>query len=120
MIAEKIVGFKEQILTSHSVRIQKEKGRRPRKQEVGSQQISIANNNPCSMSLGTEPFLCNVSRERLRTNSRDPQPRPRSRGTSFCERGNKVQKNSKMTNRHQNAVEYIAGKSFLFISFKKK
>ena len=29
-------------------------------------------------------------------------------------------KNSKTTNRHQNAVEYIAGKSFLFISFKKK
>ena len=29
-------------------------------------------------------------------------------------------KNSKTTNRHQNAVDYIAGKSFLFISFKKK
>ena len=29
-------------------------------------------------------------------------------------------KNSKTTNRHQNAVEYIAGKSFLSISFKKK
>ena len=26
---------------------------------------------------------------------------------------------SKTTNRHQNAVEYIVGKTFLFISFKK-
>ena len=33
---------------------------------------------------------------------------------------NKAKKTSKTTNRHQNAVEYIAGKSFLFISFKKK
>ena len=33
---------------------------------------------------------------------------------------NKAKKNSKTTNRHQNAVEYIAGKSFLFNSFKKK
>ena len=32
----------------------------------------------------------------------------------------KPKKNSKTTNRHQNAVDYIAGKSFLFISFKKK
>ena len=47
--------------------------------------------------------------------------------TSFYERGNsgyaikpKKKKNSKTTNRHQNAVEYFAGKSFLFISFKKK
>ena len=33
---------------------------------------------------------------------------------------NKAKKNRKTTNRHQNAVEYIAGKSFLFISFTKK
>ena len=47
---------------------------------------------------------------------------------TFYERSNsgyamkpkKKKKNSKTTNRHQNAVEYIAGKSFLFISFKKK
>ena len=32
----------------------------------------------------------------------------------------KPKKNSKTTNRHQNAVDYIAGKSFLFFSFKKK
>jgi len=32
----------------------------------------------------------------------------------------KNNKNNKTTNRHQNAMEYIAGKSFLFISFKKK
>ena len=32
----------------------------------------------------------------------------------------KSQENSKTTNTHQNAVEYIAGKSFLFNSFKKK
>ena len=70
------------------------------------------------MSLGTEPFLCNVSRERLRTNSRDPQPRPQ--GLRSVKGVTKSKKNSKMTNRHQNAVEYIAGKSFLFISLKKK
>ena len=46
---------------------------------------------------------------------------------TFYERSNsgyamkpKKKKNSKTTNRHQNAVEYIAGKSFLFISFKNK
>ena len=30
------------------------------------------------------------------------------------------QKNSKTTSRHRNTVEYIAGKSFLFISLKEK
>ena len=45
--------------------------------------------------------------------------------TSFYERSNssyaiKPKKISKTTNRHQNAVEYIAGKCFLFISFNKK
>ena len=44
--------------------------------------------------------------------------------TAFYERSNsgyaiKPKKNSKTTNRHQNAVENTAGKSFLFISFKK-
>ena len=33
---------------------------------------------------------------------------------------NKAKKNSKTTSRHQNTVEYIAGKSFLFISLKEK
>ena len=32
----------------------------------------------------------------------------------------KPKKNSKMTSRHQNTVEYITGKSFLFISLKEK
>ena len=45
--------------------------------------------------------------------------------TSFYESSNsgyaiKPKKISKTTNSQQNALEYIAGKSFLFISFKKK
>ena len=33
---------------------------------------------------------------------------------------NEAKKSSKTTSRHQNTVEYIIGKSFLFISFKEK
>ena len=45
---------------------------------------------------------------------------------SFYERSNNgyaikpKKKNAKTTIKHQNAVEYIAGNSFSFISFKKK
>ena len=54
-----------------------------------------------------------------------PGPRQIEVTTSFYERSNsgcavKPKKISKTTSRHQNAVEYIAGKSLLFISFKKK
>ena len=63
------------------------------------------------------PSCCDWSRT---PTDRSEQPSLRSmKGVTVIMQW-RQKKNSKTTNRHQNAVEYIASKSFLFISFKKK